>query len=673
MAGADAGQTALLFGGTFFLVFVVVGPALLSTLSVIEDFMRLSRVDTALLGGGITWHPDLSITGIQLPARLIEGDRYQRIVVRMQYKPLVTTYRGAISGFAELRMDPPLLPFVKFPFILKPDCPESKMVFELDSTPFRSAALGQLLAEQRLPATGEILCRLSLDIETPWELRTVPGNADKRRVTLELGTVKALMFNAERWAVRMANDGYLTILPNGLGFNPVLTSLSSPDVATNVVIASRRWYKERAQHEAAFLLEIAARLLALQIVTEPDPEIVHPDDDEEAPAQDTAEALPDQQRARQQAICADLAVPNLLAALSQQTEQAVEEMRTDGVARAASETLRGARQTYVVCTQDLGDAQAERSDNAMPLTLIGLCGDAPGRHVLLSDDLRSPTEATESWPLTRLIDQRSARAIANGQRPYENFPSSLKVPPVAMGTDGQTDPTGSAPSWTTLTVDGLYALLESIESVLRAAHVVTRGFYIQPQPVTQSHWLDLTATSNAISKNGLQQSARDAMLATLHMLKVASKATDITVYNCCTEASNTSDHRLAALRDIPADCQGVRVVPVVYDSTGRWGGIEEPTGDSFVVSALSNDHEAFSALLDLVARHDRPTTFVPFFGPIEPTEASMGGLVASNTVHVLPLFVWDAGKSEYRSSMRSDHYRGMWTILRRHEGGHHVP
>lgn len=681
VAGASTVQAGYLFGGTFFLVGLLIAPALLSTLVVIEDFMRLSRVDTALLGG-ISWHPDLSITGLQLPSTIKEGDQNQRLVVTIQYKPLVTLYQGAISGTATLKLEPLLLEPIDMPFRLIPDEEESRIVFKLEPGPFRAEAIGQLIEEQQLPSSGQISCRLTLEIESPWELRTVRGAPNKRKVTLHLGSIKAELFNTGKWADRMARDGYLTVLPNGLAFNPVLTSSRSPDVATNVVIASRHWHQKylEGETEAKFLLLIAARLLALQIATEPDPEIHNAIPNQSDPAADDlnlkTNVSPDdtppsdhqleETNEKGAALLADLEVLELRTCLATQASIALNEMRKADVARSASEALRGTKQTYVVETQHLVDDQLPGPTHAVPLSLLGLT-DRVGKHVLLSAEPHPAVDdASDPWPLERAITPASASKIAAEQRPKDNFPNLLNVKPGPEPAD--TDHPNLPFSWQTPSnVDGIDSLLGSIESVLQAAHVVTSGFYIQPQPVRQTHWLDLDATSHALAVHGLEASIRELVLATVRSLMNASRAKTSTIYNCCSAGGASSDHRLRALRDLSAAGPKERVVHVTYQDNARWTGLTEPIGDSFVISALSNDYTAFSSLLDYVARHKQPTVFVPLFGPIEPTHAAIGGLLTSRGVHVLPLFVWDNGESRYRASTRTEDYRGMWTILRRHE------
>lgn len=687
-AGSEGANLVLLGAGTFCLLLLVLSPTLMSTLAVIEDFMRLSRVDTALLGG-LTWHPDISISGLDLPVVLTEGDQNQTVAVTLQYKPLVTSYRGSLAGIAELWSEPPLLDFPAEEFLLSPDEPEQRVEFGLNSKAFGNAALGEMLKRSRgtIPEDGRLTCELGLRIETPWEVRTVHGTPERRKVELSLGTIGVQLIDARRWVERMASDRYLTVLPNDLAFNPVLTTSDAPGLGTNVVVATQSWHAaiQRNEPEAQFLLLVAARLLALQVATDPDPVIEDETDGSHEPlggapaaagaaagADPDAGALADKARAAQRA---DLDTDGLRIELRRRTAEALEEIRRAGIARRASEWGSGATQTYRVMIQDLGEASGLEDDAVLALTLLGF-GDrttgGQGRHVLIADKRAEGGPARNESSLhldanvfgphliSRIVDQRR-------QRP--NFANCIAVTlpagadPSVAGGFGQEPPT----------VEEIRNLLSDLAAVLQSSQVVTSGFYVQPQPVTKHFWLDLVLCSSVLEAAGLTEQVQRAALGTAHAVSVVKRSAGLSIVNCCAPDGQTSDHRFAPLRLLPS--QSWRDVPIwpgrYRTATHKWD-IDVPPearGDSVIISALSNDYQAFGQLIDVLTKDGRPISFVPFFGPIDPPDQSWGGLFTSASLTALPLLVWDRGRSMYIPSTSVKRYAALWTILERHERG----
>lgn len=709
-AGSDGESAAALAIGVAMLVLLVIAPALLMTLDVVSDFVRLSSVDAALLGG-LEWHPDLSVVGIEMPPIVTEGDPFQRVAITLEYKPLVTSYRGTLRGEARLVASPAVVSFARdepdvpaddFSFELSPDAPRQTITFCVEREPAALACLAGAETQRALASDGAVSSRLQLDITSDWDLRTVPGTPVSRTANLRLGLLHLHLLARAEWVDRMIRAGFITVLPNGLAFNPVITSDRAYGIGTNVVIAGRRWNDALARNEpeARLLLQVAARLLALQVVSEPDPDILEYREDEALPdppaalsqghpGPNTAPAPPEAARPAApnsvaHAIAADVDCEPLRKQLAIATRDAFSEMRRSGEFTAPVPTTDHRPHSYEVRVQDTGRSTSRLERGTPELSLIGLAEEADSRHLLVATS-PTPRHNVTLPPVRSLddvIDQTGAELIAYEQIP-EYFPACRSIQEsdslaagTAVGSPGDTSHDESAgatagssaaatPPSSAMGCDEIDAALEEIHAVFVRSHVVTTGFYIQPQPVIKHHWLDLRACSESIHASGLSDLVRSVVTSAVAAVARTHRSSGIRVYNCCAPGGDTSDHRFAPLREL-SDTDDV--VGVRYEaSTRRWLGVTDGDGDAFVISALSNDQRAFGDLLNSVARRDRPATFVPFFGPIEPTAETLAGLAGSATVHVLPLLVWDASSSTYVPSTRAPRYQGLWTVLRRHE------
>ncbi|HEX8771323.1 MAG TPA: hypothetical protein VF711_11205, partial [Acidimicrobiales bacterium] len=87
---------------------IVLVPVLLSPAATLADFLRVASLDARLLAG-INWHPELTLTLVEIPDVLYEGRSGQRIRVCLQYKALAIEHRGDIDGEVELIFDPPVI------------------------------------------------------------------------------------------------------------------------------------------------------------------------------------------------------------------------------------------------------------------------------------------------------------------------------------------------------------------------------------------------------------------------------------------------------------------------------------------------------------------------------------------------------------------------------------
>ena len=243
------------------LVPIVVAPA-----QILSDFLRIASIDAGLLSG-IAWHPDLTLSRVEIPDTFREGQTGQTIRVDLLYKPLLSSQRGPIDGSVLLVFDPPLLEVASSSFELSPQDQIVHLSFPVPESPFNAGVLAAHFDwdDVRRP---NIKCDIKLRITSRWDLRLFDDPSD-REVCIDVGSTQAEPIGIAEWTRRLIANQYLCVIPNDQNFNPVVPSLSDRFLGTNLAIDSHRWMQALDEKDlnAELLLTVAARMLSTELQT----------------------------------------------------------------------------------------------------------------------------------------------------------------------------------------------------------------------------------------------------------------------------------------------------------------------------------------------------------------------------------------------------------------------
>jgi hypothetical protein len=632
----------------FALTAVVLVPIVVAPAQILSEFLRIASIDAGLLSG-IEWHPDLTLSRVDIPDVVHEGRTGQLIHISLRYKPLMSSQRGPIDGLLMLECDPPLFDIAPQPFELSAKRQDAQFEFEVPDSPFSSGVLAQTFDwEETESRSAE--CTIRLRVSSRWDLRLFDDPSD-REVCMDVGLTRVEPIGIVDWAARMIANHYLCIIPNDQNFNPVIPAFGDRLLGTNLALDSRRWLSalKDGDGNAELLLKVAARMLSQKMASiRP---VVYVDEVDLGSGADLKSFGDNLMR--------DINPAELVKKLQEECDKCASVGPIVDMPMKSQQKVR-------LTIQDLSGFTETTEQGIITLSLFGF--GRPKEHMCL---LRVCSESTpqnqinDGVDLARIVgteqfelmywlgsDRDFAQSRGSGLLPSAgNLPNAVEANHVellaALAAQCSSGLVGQA--------------LEMIAASVKRSAAVTRGLYVQPTPSLDRQWINLSRLSESLEEDGLVPLVKEVFGAVIKMLAKAYRSEAFTVYNVCNNETVTADRRFKPLHNLSAP--GFSAIDSPFD--GQQWTVEEPEGDSFVISAVSNDWKTYERLGRDASRRGRTVVFLPLFGPMQAVNHKWHDEGKAIDWMVLPLLAWNRDAGSFLPSIDSDRYRSSWTLLDR--------
>jgi hypothetical protein len=655
-------------------------PPTISLLYLVDDILMLLRIDIGQLSSDPQWHPDLTISHLQLPGVVEEAGEGYDVRVGLQYKELLAQSSHIVTGTAELTLDPPLLRIKAQPFTLSSSRvspgPLAHLNFQLPADPFDARQLYHSFDFKALES-HTVECNLRLTIRPDWPIRISPEA--KRAITIDLGVIHLRPIGIKSWFSRMVQNEYITLLPNNLTFNPVVIAPNHADTGTNIVIASKRWLDEfvSVDREAALLLQVASRMLAEGLALLPEPSRYVNLTNESALLDEACG--PEESPSN---LFKMLNVEDLISPLRNEAVSLAAKLRSDLILDTEQSRLRdaypAARRPCRFLIQDMATAASDNDNASYNTVALIAFEDLPRtRCVLTLGPTEEPFEREQAVPLASVMSSELATvlSIRSGleeasqgisivnRGPSVEDPVSTPEPQAPASSQQSVNPPELADGSRQPSVDRIESRLERLAALINSSMAIMHGVYVQPDSSLDNYWIDLDLASDIIEARGLSDALYEVLEDLMLLLGRFHRRNTERLVNCCAPDTSLADFRFRPLVGWRSQDCNISTQSAIY-SNGHWN-LNEWGGDSVIISALSNNWSAFDALMRNLSGKLDIVTFVPVFGAIASRRLDNFESGHSAPGMTLPLLVWDISANGFIPGPASRRFTHVWAGLRR--------
>ena len=442
----------------------------------------------------------------------------------------------------------------------------------------------------------------------------------------------------DAWLSAMIDCGYITLVPNDLAINPVITDPGDPDLGTNVTFDSKAWSTALAdgRTDAYQLLVQAARLLVAALPSDIAPTVFVP----------WTEGQLGQPAGPHESLPFEINYQPLLRQLAEACNMVAAE-RTRSRAPSADP------RRVTVLLQDVGPVRTRPQH--IRAALLGF--------ERSSINVQSLSPGSSSEAFRALLRKKANERVLGAARSksFARLKTGRRTSTTARHGAGGHTAIGSDTAPNAALSDVVVAAARLADG-LRASGAVLEGVFVQPTPAVDDRWINIERLSSYLREKNLLGDVHLTLTWVTNALMKHNRSSAMVVYNTCDRQTHTADKRFDGLDGWSPARATVR---------SAWFGEKwtftkaKPAADVCIVSCVSNNWGTYQQLALALGAPDRRVGFVSLLGPTQPVAHAFLEDGESADLQFLPILVWNPDLKVFQPGPNTTRFGSSWTTLAR--------